>query len=101
MSGRHNLTNEDGREVSFPVVFLDAFDGWVRETTLAQGQYATVLVAPEFDPAAANYSGRTGRHRRPEHRAIGGRLPAWVATLDKRELAAVLVHEARHRAYED
>lgn len=29
---RHSLTTDTGREVDGPVVFLDAYDGWVRET---------------------------------------------------------------------
>jgi hypothetical protein len=68
VSGRHNLTSEDGREVAGPVVFLDAFDGWVRETTLPQGQYATESVVSGSDyPPARHYLFRSG-HRRPSHR---------------------------------
>jgi len=38
---RHHLYDDQGREVPGPVVFWDAYRGWVREVTLAQGQYAT------------------------------------------------------------
>jgi hypothetical protein len=87
MSGRHALEvmSDDGRyyQVAGPVVFLDAFRGWVRETTLGQGQYATEVVDPAVD-ALRGYH-RAPSHRRPSH-----------AFVSADPLTAVLVSASGH-----
>lgn len=62
---RHGLTDDSGRDVPGPVVYLDAYDGFVREVG---GQAVTEVVAPAADRMAANHAGLMGRHRRPAHR---------------------------------
>lgn len=41
----HNLYDESGREVTRPVVYLDAFHGWVRETVSMWGAHRTTVIA--------------------------------------------------------
>ena len=39
----HQLYNADGSEVAWPVVYLDAFRGWVREVGGSAGYYTVPL----------------------------------------------------------
>lgn len=67
MSGRHAITDEDGRELPGPFVYFDAFVGLVRETESGD----------DFTPVDASHgtdTGHWGKHRRPLHRcAIAAR----------------------------
>lgn len=70
MSGRHAITDEDGRELSGPFVYFDAYIGLVREVQSDGHGY-------DSEPVDASYgtdTGHWGKHRRPLHRcAIAAR----------------------------